>query len=716
MSGAMSLSLWIGIGVFTHMAAVASACVLIAWAWRRREQFGVAGPALAIALALTALWAAVRAVSGPASAPGDFAEAARNLAWLFAICCLFETDGRLRSVRPVRVLAAALALVELLQIALLVIVQRSGEQSIDVAVFHIAVLFRLMFTVGALVLVHNLYAGSARYARLALRWPAAALAVLWLYDLNFYTTAYLIDALPVQLTALRGLAAVAAIGVLALGARKDSARLRLEPSRTLAFQTASLVVIAGYLATMMLVARALASAGGDFAGLLQLGVVVCGSALAAVLLPSRRLRGWLRVTLAKHLFQHRYDYRAEWLRFTRTIGHGGEGASPLPERVVQALADIAESPSGLLLMPGEDGELLLAARWLWPTADVPAPAMDRGAADFLLRENFIVDLDDLRGGSTGKSDLVAMPTWLLGEPLAWALVPLIHYERLIGLVVLARPVQPRKLDWEDFDLLRVVGQQLASYLAESAGQEALAEAARFDDFHRRIAFVMHDIKNLASQMGLLARNAKLHVENPEFRADMLVTLRNSADKLNALLARLSRYGAGGAEPVREFGLGEIAAAVVARYSATHQVQLTQNDACRVTGNPDAFEQALAHLVQNAIDAGSEKSPVFLRVASDGPFGTVEVVDAGKGMSADFIRAKLFKPFLSSKPGGFGIGAYEARELLRSMGGRIDVESREGLGTRFFLRLPLTAASDLLHGLGRNPINGNRPNNRNRKVA
>ncbi len=63
------------------------------------------------------------------------------------------------------------------------------------------------------------------------------------------------------------------------------------------------------------------------------------------------------------------------------------------------------------------------------------------------------------------------------------MVPLLHYQRLVGIVVVARPAVVRRLDWEDFDLLRVVGQQLASYLAEQAGQEALGEAHRFDEFN-----------------------------------------------------------------------------------------------------------------------------------------------------------------------------------------------------------------------------------------
>ena len=109
----------------------------------------------------------------------------------------------------------------------------------------------------------------------------------------------------------------------------------------------------------------------------------------------------------------------------------------------------------------------------------------------------------------------------------------------------------------------------------------------------------------------------------------------------------------------------------------------------------ALEQALIHLVQNAIDATEDGSPVFLDVSSEGLSGTIEVVDAGKGMSPEFVRAGLFKPFVSSKSGGFGIGAFEARELVRAMSGRVTVESREGLGTRFALTLPLAEAVRLL---------------------
>jgi putative PEP-CTERM system histidine kinase len=262
------------------------------------------------------------------------------------------------------------------------------------------------------------------------------------------------------------------------------------------------------------------------------------------------------------------------------------------------------------------------------------------------------------------------------------------------LVVLGRPALVRELDWEDFDLLRVVGQQLASFLAEQGAHAALLEASRFDEFNRRIAFVMHDIKNLASQLALLARNAERHADNPAFRSDMLVTLRNAADKLNALIARLSRYGAGAVPASEAFDAAEVVDAVCARCNTalgTEQVRVADRQPCPVMAARDTLDQVLSHLVQNALDATEDGLCVVVNTRVEGDQGVIEVIDSGSGMSADFVRNRLFKPFVSTKPGGFGIGAFEARELVHAMHGRLDVESREGLGSRFTVRLPLAPA-------------------------
>lgn len=690
-------TVWTTVGVVLDLTGAIALASAALWLWPRRARLGTAGSAVAGALMLTACWCLSAAASLVGTSPGfttSIAESARNLAWLLVIYRLFNGDGRDAAPVPIRPVVVALAFVEILHLSVDYGLSRAELESAMLRIaFDFNALVRLLVTIGALVLLHNLYGGAPREARPALRWPATGLAVLCAFDLNLYTVAYLSGSMPVEITAFRGLVAVGlvvCVGIWASGNRED---LRLRPSRAVTFQTFSLIVIGAYLVAMVAVAQWLSYAGGDFARLIELGFLTLASAVALVVLPSSKMRGWLRVMLVKHLFQHRYDYREEWLRFARTMGNAGEEALPLGERAVHSFADVFQSPAGLLLTPGEQGELTLTARWNWPDIEVPGVAFPLGALEPFERIGYIADLDELREGRSSAARNVEVPAWLIDDARAWALIPLVHYERLVGMVVLARPQIARRFDWEDYDLLRVIGQQVASYLAENASQEALAESSRFEDFHRRIAFVMHDIKNLASQFSLLARNAELHADKPAFRADMLVTLRSSSDKLNALLARLSRYGNGGVDRLEQISTAEVIASLMERFRDRPQVVLVESHDFVVTANRHSLEQVLVHLVQNALDASKADGLVFVSLVANGLNARFDVVDSGCGMSPEFVRNGLFKPFVSTKSGGFGIGAFEARELVRAMRGRLDVESRVGLGSRFVVRVPLALSAD-----------------------
>ncbi len=652
--------------------------------------------AVMAACAAMAVWCVASIAYPPGSAAVEIAATARNLTLIAVIFRLFSADGRDESLKPIRPVIIALALVQLFQPVLLIVaVQAGGIPQVAQVIFEVGTLLNMLVAIGALMLLHNLYAGAAASSRQIIRWSGIGLAGIFAYDLNLYTIAYLGGEYPLALVILRGIVAGAMAAMLAVGANAKSAGLHFRPSRAVTFQTLSLLVIGLYLLLMVLVTRSLALIGGDVGRASQIVFLVLACVAALVWLPSERLRGWLRVTAVKHLFQHRYDYREEWLRFTRTVSTGSSANASFHERAVKALADITESPAGLLLMPNEEAQLELTSRWNWPTIEVPAVAGTYGLSGLLEQHTHILDLDEARAGIDHHGELQHVPAWLIEAQDAWALVPLIHFDRLVGVIVLARPRIERRLDWEDFDLLRVVGQQLASYLAEQAGQQALMDASRFDEFNRRMAFVMHDIKNLASQLSLLSGNAQKHADNPEFRADMLVTLRNSSDKLNALLARLNRYGSGQTSQVRDIDLAGIANGVCQRFKGVHPVQVTRSDPVNVLGDPEALEQALLHLVQNAVDASDSGETVFLCVQSDGLTGQIEVLDSGHGMSPEFVRSSLFKPFASSKQDGFGIGAFEAREMIKAMGGRVSVESREGVGTRFTVTLPLLEARKLL---------------------
>jgi putative PEP-CTERM system histidine kinase len=362
--------------------------------------------------------------------------------------------------------------------------------------------------------------------------------------------------------------------------------------------------------------------------------------------------------------------------------------------MVKAVADLTDSPAGVLLVPEGQG-LGIGAPWNWERETLPALGADEALARHLAATGRIIELDVVRAEAADPEDAASVPQWMLDLEQAWVLVPLPHLGKLAGAILLARPPVPRPLDWEDFDVLKIAGRQAASYLAEARAQEALAEVERFDEFNRRFAFILHDIKNLVSQLALLARNAERHADNPEFRADMIASLRESAGRMNMLLARLSqRHRARGEESLRAVEVAPLVRALAGACSTHHPVVTSVAREGVARADPARLEQLLGHLVQNAIDASAPHEPVTLAVGIDGGEVTIDVIDRGCGMSPAFVREKLFKPFVSSKPAGFGIGAFEARQLAAAMGGRIEVTSREGQGSRFRVVLPAARLADV----------------------
>ncbi len=676
------------ISIWGHGIAAAAFAALAIWQFQRKTDRNETQVSLIFAISLTGFWALAVAVEGAFSPIASFSESLRNLGWLtFMFVLLRAGEGR-DEPKTVNIIYGVLALVLIGQIVVdsLIPIFAGSPRMAGMAAYTSLVL-RMIFSVGALVMVHNLYSISAPETRWGIRLPMASLAAIWTYDLNLFTITYLTQQFPAELSAMRGPAVACIAPILALASIRNT-EWNLKLSRSVAFRSLSLVAIGGYLMMMIVIATALQIIGGDYARLAQISFLFGTSIAAILLLPSGKFRAWFKVKLAKNFFQHRYDYRAEWIRFTDTIGRPGVGSAPFHERVVKAIADITDSPAGILLMPDDAGRLSLQSRWNWPTMQVPARACTSRTIGFFQDTGHIVEFDALREDKDEKCDPAAIPEWMSNDPQAWVAVPLVHFDRLAGVVLLARPRINRTLDWEDIDMLGVVGRQVASYLAEARSQESLSEAQRFDEFNRRMAFVMHDIKNLVSQLSLLARNAKRHADNPEFREDMIVTLQDSADKMNGLLARLSQHNKAKPEEPKPVKVAALLQAIIEKKRLLHAIESSQIDDLTVMADPIRVEQILGHLIQNAIDASPDGQPIVLNARRRDLSVAIEVLDKGVGMSSEFIRSQLFKPFASSKAGGFGIGAYEARSLAVAMHGRLEVESKEGAGSRFTLILPL----------------------------
>lgn len=676
------------ISIVGHGIAAALFAALAIWQFQRNTERNATHISLIIAISFTSFWALSISVEGAFVPISNFAESLRNLAWLSFMFVLLRTGEGRDEPKTVNIIYFALMMVLFGQIIVdsFIPILDGSPRLVGMATYT-AVVLRMLFAVGALVLVHNLYSISAPETRWGIRLPMASLAAIWTYDLNLFTIMYLTQQMPIELIAMRGPAMACIAPLIALASIRNT-NWNLKLSRSVAFRSLSLVAIGGYLLMMVVIAAALQIIGGDYAKLAQISFLFGTSIAALLLLPSGKFRAWFKVKLAKNFFQHRYDYRSEWIRFTDTIGRPGADSAPFHERVVQAIADITDSPAGILLMPDDAGRLALQSRWNWPTIQVPARACTTRTIPFFQETGHIVEFDALREDKDEQCDSSAIPEWMINDPQTWTAVPLVHFDRLAGVILLARPRVNRTLDWEDLDMLRVVGRQVASYLAEAKSQESLSEAQRFDEFNRRMAFVMHDIKNLVSQLSLLARNAERHAENPEFRRDMIDTLQDSASKMNDLLARLSQHNKAKPLEPQPIKLDKLLQSTIEKKRLLHAIETTQIDDLTVLADPARVDQILGHLIQNAADASEDGQPIQLNARRRDLSVAIEVVDSGHGMSSEFIRGQLFKPFASSKEGGFGIGAFEARQLAVAMNGRLEVESKEGVGSRFTLILPL----------------------------
>ena len=673
--------------------ALAAALFLSLLLWRLSAGGLNAGQRLlAGALAITACWAWLAALQ-PGTLTVSYAETARNLVWI-ALLYSLSSHGEERQ-HGVRLVYGAVGAVLGLQIVADTIWLIAGSSG---TIIETSSLLRLTAAAGALVLVHNLYGQASPASRSSIRSAMLGLALIWCYDLNLYTIALLDRGTAGGLLIWRGVAVALAAPLFAIGAGRDEGwRIRL--SRAATFQSLSLLAICAYFAMMTILATALRGSGWDWSRTLLLALLAVMTVAALVLLPSARARSWAKVKLAKHLFEHRYDYRTEWLRFTDTLGRTGADAPPLGERVVKAFADILESPGGMLLASDPGGATSMATVWNWPDRARIGSDLE-GSRQFwaaLQKHGRIVELDAYRQDWGDPRDLsIAIPQWILDDPSAWVGVPLIHHERLIGLVLLAAPEYRRPLDWEDFDLLRTAGRQAASSLAEAHTQDALSNARRFEEFNRRFAFILHDVKNLVSQLSLLSRNAERHADNAEFRADMVATLKSSVGKMNELLARLSPQAQARACRNQPQPLRPILSSAIAAKRRDHDVRLIGDSALWAMADASALEQAVGHLLQNAVEASPADAPVLVRVEAQGENVAITVTDHGCGMDADFIQGRLFQPFVSTKTGGFGIGSFEARSLIVAMGGRLAVDSAPGKGTSFTIALPAADAASADH--------------------
>ncbi len=623
----------------------------------------------------------------------------RSLTWALALTRCLSGANDLQAVRVARralTAVAVLGVLVLLSAFGSLLPGESGTLVHSLERYWLWGAFSL--AIGGLVLVEQVARNTRSSHRWQLKYVWLAIGGLYAWDLCLFALAMLRGGAVNHLWLARGFVNALLAILLAAGLRRiDGWQSAAFLSPRVVFFNATLLAAALYVFVMAAgsyVVRRLGGSWGAAGQALFLGAAVLVLIIAVL---SEQFRAWAKVMLAKHLFPYRYDYRSEWQKLTRALS---EGEGPLYERVANVMASLISSSSGGLWLRDGEGGLVPVGGDLAP-AEAPRVAESREFFEFLRQREWIFDLDEARslapGGSAAgatpqETTALQPPAWLLSNPRLWLIVPLICDRALIGFVMIGQPLVMTRLGWEEIDLLRAAGRQVASFLAFEQAAKRLAEAHQFEAMNRLSAVLMHDLRHLIAQQALVVQNAARHRGNPEFFDDAILTIDNSVKRMTRLMEEL-RSGVldGDAHRVE---LSELCADAVKRCAVRPPMPIleVQERGLEVLLQRERLLQVLEHIIHNAQDATSGGGSVTVRVQRSGAAAAIEIVDTGCGMDAEFIRSRLFRPFDSTKgEGGFGIGAYQAREFVRKCAGGVEVDSAPGRGTRFIIQLPLAPA-------------------------
>jgi putative PEP-CTERM system histidine kinase len=463
-----------------------------------------------------------------------------------------------------------------------------------------------------------------------------------------------------------------------------------------------MILLAGlYLSFMAVSGYYVRVFGGTWGGALQTVFLFTALLCLLVVLFSSDVRARIKIFLTKHFYENKYDYRDEWLGFTRTLAEN-QGDENIYGNIVKAFADTMKCQGGALWLADEDtNNYHCVGGWNLNHLMQKAIPADSELIKFLIQHDWIINMVDFLTNPRRYYNIL-MPEAVSSFDHAALIIPLFNGDRLLGIILLSKSDINATYNWEDYDLLKTMGRQTASLIALLRTTQDLAEAKQFEAFNRLSAFVVHDMKNITAQLSLISNNARKFKNNPDFLSDAIDTIDNAVTKMNHLTRNLKKEVLPVEKSRERIDIGHLVKEVAeSRNTDLPQPAIGKLESqLFVSGEKDTLAAVIEHIIQNAQEASSCDGKVEITLESNAGQAEINILDNGCGMDEEFIRNRLFKPFDTTKGNaGMGIGAFESREVIRELGGTIDVESTPGEGTTFIIRLPLIPVEDVeAHGM------------------
>ena len=676
------------IGAFGYAVALivyALLTILLLSGWRRSNQSRLPALATAISLVWAGVWMAGFLDLTRAYALVTTVEGARGLAWLVALVAILREIGPVRLGRQLRS-AYGIGFLLLAGAPSAYFLIRADEP----AAMVVWVSGGFILSLCTVLVAEQLFRNAPVDSRSSIIYLCIAIAGVFLYDLVMYGFVIAGATAGPEFWAARGFVNAMFAAPLALGTwRRSHMTPAVQVPRQIAFYSFGITIIAVYVVLIIVGHHYVMKYGGSWAEVGGIVLIAAAIIAAVVLLGSDTMRARVRVFLMKTFLQYKYDYRKEWLRFVSTLSQSG--LEDVGATAVRAVAQIVNSPGGVIwIREHQSNYYVPSGSWRCSIPSIPPIPNDSAFIRFLEDRQWVIDFQEMYRHPDRYENL-QLDSWLPEDDEWWLVVPLFPGKRLYGFITLKAPRTIRSLNFEDHDLLRTVGGHAGMHINQAETDKRLAESRQFGAYNRLTAFLMHDLNNLIAQQSLVVSNAERFRNNPKFVDDAIDTIAHSVERMKQLMEQLSR---GSKAPTdRLTDLRDAVTTAVDRSQSREPVPSVDlgNSPIELIADSERLTAVFEHIVKNAQEATEPSGHVLVKLSVTGSSALVTIKDDGHGMSTEFIRERLFRPFDSTKgSNSMGIGAYQAREYVRSLGGQIDVTSEIGKGTEFTVRLPYSS--------------------------
>lgn len=485
-------------------------------------------------------------------------------------------------------------------------------------------------------------------------------------------------------------ALIACVMVLCYVSRIDSRRIDVYPSAAFLRGSITILVAGIYLVIIGALGGLVTLLGGDAAFPIKAFLLLLSLAGLAALLQSDRARLRIRQFVSQHLKRPVHDYREVWQRFSEATSTCVE-PDELCASAVKQTADVFDALSVSLWLVNDRGtNFRLAASTSLAADGREAPGTPAEIAEVLQHFRVQVqpqNIDAARGPWAATVQRWHATEFPNGGPRLCA--PLVRQTEFVGLLIVGDRIRGTPFGMQDLEMLKCISGHIASSLLNITLSHKLVQARELEAFQTMATFFVHDLKNAASTLTLILKNLPSHFNNPEFREDTLRSVSGIADHINDLIHRLGMLRRELRLARTDQNLNEIVRDVLQQLGSetVNAVEQSMGAVPPVSVDREQITRVVTNLTLNALDATAQTGHVRISTAPAGDWVVLTVTDTGMGMTPEFVRQSLFRPFQSTKKNGLGIGMFQTKTIIEAHGGRISVASEPDKGTTFNVYLP-----------------------------